>query len=110
MRRLLAAVFLASCTHTAKPSEVPVAAPNGTAPLVSPLGADARTEGVMGVAWSHPTAYKPWASAGDSILVLNDRAADIDIVEARSGRVRSVPVGEALGSLLETSGPMVLGT
>jgi outer membrane protein assembly factor BamB len=76
---------------------------------VAAAGTDVRADGVMGVAWSHATGYKPWAPAGDSILVLSERGGDIDIVDARTGRTRTFPIGHSLTSLLPASGPMALG-
>lgn len=73
------------------------------------MGADARVDGVMGVVWSHPTGYKPWAAAGDSILVLSERSGDIDVIDPRTGRARTFPTGQTFSSLLATSGPMALG-
>ena len=108
MRRLLAASFLAACAHAAPAREVAVAAPGGSAPLVNATGTDVRADGVMGIAWSRPTGYKPWASTGESVLVLTEHD-DIDVVDARTGRTRTFPIGQTFSSILPTSGPMAIG-
>jgi outer membrane protein assembly factor BamB len=107
MRRLLPILCLVACGHAATGREVAVAPPV-TVPITTPTGTDVHVDGVMGVAWSRGTGYKPWAAAGDSILVLSERGGDVDVVDPRSGRTRTFPIGDTVSSLLSTNGPMVL--
>src|SRR5262245_11763636 len=81
---VLAPPGVAACAHATKPTEMmAVAPPGGSAALAQALGADVKTDGAMSLAWSHPTAYKPWASGADSVLVLNERGGDIDVLDVR---------------------------